>query len=221
MSFNLLAPHYRWIEFVSAGDKLQQCRTALLGRVAKSKRILILGEGNGRFILECRRKLPTAKITCVDASARMLSLARRRLVGQGVSCEEINFICADALAWTPPEREFDLIVTHFFLDCFRREQVEALIAKLARAAAPGANWLLADFQVAPGGLSRHRSRVILWMLYRFFRITTQLPGAELIPPDDFLQRNGFELKKRQVYDWGLLHSDWWQLGESFLKQDCA
>jgi ubiquinone/menaquinone biosynthesis C-methylase UbiE len=213
MSFDLLAPHYRWIEFVSAGDQLQQCRTALLGRVAESKKILIFGEGNGRFLLECRRKLPNAKITCVDASVRMLSLARRRLARQGVSCEQIEFICADALTWMPPERNFDLIVTHFFLDCFRREQVEALIAKLARAAVPQANWLLADFQVAPAGLSRYRSRVILWMLYRFFRVTTRLSATVLTPPDDFLRRNGFELRQRHVYDWRLLHSDWWRRSE--------
>jgi ubiquinone/menaquinone biosynthesis C-methylase UbiE len=210
MSFDVLAPHYRWIEFVSAGDKLQWCRTACLGRVAEAEKVLILGEGNGRFLLECRRKLPHAKITCVDASARMLGLARRRLARQSAEGGPVDVICADALAWTPPERAFDLIVTHFFLDCFQREQVDALIAKLARAAVPEANWLLADFQSAPAGLRRHRSRVILWMLYRFFRLTTRLPARSLTPPDVFLRQNGFELRVRQVHDWGLLHSDWWQ-----------
>ena len=133
------------------------------------------------------------------------------LNGTASTAYRIDFICADALAWTPPEREFDLIVTHFFLDCFRREQVEALVAKLARAAAPGANWLLADFQVAPAGLARLRSRLILWMLYRFFRVMTGLSARVLTTPDIFLQRNGFELQKRQVYDWGMLYSDCWQL----------
>ncbi|HWD92442.1 MAG TPA: class I SAM-dependent methyltransferase [Verrucomicrobiae bacterium] len=211
MSFDLLAPHYRWIEFVSAGEQLQQCRTALLERVLKSKKVLIFGEGNGRFLAECGRQLPDAKITVVDASARMLALAQRRLAGQGTSSTGIDFICADALTWTPPAREFDLIVTHFFLDCFRREQVEMLIGKLAQAAAPRANWLLADFQVPASGLARQRSRLILWMLYRFFRVTTGLPGSVLTPPDDFLRQNGFALRERRLYDWELLHSDWWRL----------
>jgi ubiquinone/menaquinone biosynthesis C-methylase UbiE len=213
MSFDVLAPHYRWIEFVSAGDKLQQCRTAFLGQVADAKKVLIVGDGNGRFLLECRRKLPDAKITSVDASGRMLTLARQRLERHGVNSVSINFVCADALVWTPPEREFDLIVTHFFLDCFRREQVEALITKLARAAAPGANWLLADFQVAPAGLARLRSRLILWMLYRFFRVMTGLSARVLTTPDVFLQKNGFTLRERQVYDWGMLYSDWWRAAD--------
>jgi ubiquinone/menaquinone biosynthesis C-methylase UbiE len=212
MSFDLLAPHYRWMEFVLAGDKLQRCRTAFLDRVAESRKILILGEGNGRFLRECRRKSPHAKITCVDASARMLALARER-AGRGAGREPIDFVCADALAWTPPESGFDLIVTHFFLDCFQSGQLESLVAKLADAAAPGANWLLADFQSATAGWQRYRSRLILWMMYRFFRVVTRLPATALISPEVFLERNGFKLRAREVRDWGLLHSDWWQHDE--------
>ena len=207
MSFDILAPHYRWMEFVLAGEKLQRCRTAFLDHVAKANKVLILGEGNGRFLRECRRKLPNANITCVDASARMLALARERMTGQG---GKMNFVHADALEWSPSDSGFDLIVTHFFLDCFRREQLESLIAKLARAAAPQASWLLADFQSAGGGVQRYRSQLILWTMYRFFRVVTRLPATALIAPDTYLEQNGFTLRERAVREWGLLHSDWWQ-----------
>jgi ubiquinone/menaquinone biosynthesis C-methylase UbiE len=208
MSFDVLAPHYRWMEFVLAGEKLQRCRTAFLDSVAGAKNILILGEGNGRFLLECRRKSPDARITCVDASARMLSLARKRL-DASVGCERIEFVCADALGWRPRDGEFDVIVTHFFLDCFRADQLEVLAGKLSRAAAPRANWLLADFQMAATGAQRIRSRVILWMMYRFFRIVTRLPAVKLTSPDAILQQQGFRLYERRISEWGLLHSDWW------------
>ena len=211
MSFDVLAPHYRWMEFVSAGEKLQQCRTAFLDRVAGANRVLILGEGNGRFLLECRRKLPDARITVVDASAKMLARARRRLEGQGIAAERIDFVHGDALAWTPEAGAFDLIVTHFFLDCFRADQLESLIATLARAGAPQANWLLADFQSAPAGLARFRSKLILWLMYRFFKAVTRLPASALTAPDVFIERHGFKLREREVYDWGLLRSDRWQI----------
>ncbi len=213
MSFDVLAPHYRWMEFVSAGDKLQRCRTAFLDRVTAAKNILILGEGNGRFLLECRRKLPDAKITVVDASAGMLARARGRLARRGVDCGRIDFIRTDALSWTPPEGAFDLIVTHFFLDCFRAEQVEALVATLARAGTPRADWLLADFQTAPAGFARIRSRLILWTMYRFFTFVTRLPASSLTPPAPILERNGFKLLEREVIDLGLLYSDRWQRAE--------
>src|SRR5689334_20170063 len=113
MSFDLLAAHYRWLEFVLAGDKLQSCRTAFLGEVRRRQSVLILGEGNGRFLLHCRRALASAHITCVDASAPMLRLAQQRLARRGLSLREIEFIHTDALQWKPPAHSFDLIVTHF------------------------------------------------------------------------------------------------------------
>ena len=210
MSFDVLAPHYRWMELVSAGEKLQRCRTAFLSRVPRPHNILILGEGNGRFLCECRRQFPQAAITVLDASARMLELARKRLARQGITTEQIDFIHADALTWRPPIETFDLIVTHFFLDCFRADQLELLIPKLARAAAPNASWLLADFQAAPAGWRRSRSRVILWLMYRFFIAATRLPARTLTAPDNLLERNGFTLRAREIYDWELLHSDYWQ-----------
>jgi len=211
MSFDVLAPHYRWMELVSAGEKLQRCRTAFLARVPRANNILILGEGNGRFLLECRRQFPRAAITVVDASARMIDLARKRLARQGVKEDQINFIRADALTWEPSAGAFDLIVTHFFLDCFRGDQLEVLIPKLTRAAAPNANWLLADFQAAAAGWRRQRSRAILWLMYRFFIAATRLPARTLTAPDFLLERQGFSLREREIYDWELLHSDWWQL----------
>jgi ubiquinone/menaquinone biosynthesis C-methylase UbiE len=209
MSFDLLAPHYRWMEFALAGEKLQRCRTAFLDETKAARNVLILGEGNGRFLAECRGKLTEARITCVDQSARMLWHAQKRLERLGLNRERVSFLQADALDWSPPENTFDLVVTHFFLDCFRPEQVEQLIQKLSRAATQRASWLLADFQLPASGWRQCRARIILWMMYLFFRAVTDLPARRLSKPDDFLRANGFVLAKRKSTEWGLLHSDRW------------
>jgi ubiquinone/menaquinone biosynthesis C-methylase UbiE len=210
MSFDTLAPHYRWMEFVLAGDKLQRGRAAFLDRVAGSQSILIAGEGNGRFLAECRRQLPAARIKVLDASARMLKAARARMLRRGISLDGIEFIHADILAWKPDVEVHDLIVTHFFLDCFPAAQLEQVVAKLAQAAKPSAAWLLADFQVPESGLQRHRARLIHAMMYQFFRVATRLPARRLVPPDDFLTAQNFMLQERRSSDWGLLHSDFWK-----------
>ena len=46
MSFDLLAPHYRWMEFILAGEKLQRCRTAFLDELPAARNILLVGEEN-------------------------------------------------------------------------------------------------------------------------------------------------------------------------------
>jgi ubiquinone/menaquinone biosynthesis C-methylase UbiE len=209
MSFDLLAPHYRWMECVLAGNKLQACRTTFLEEVADRKNVLILGEGNGRFLLNCRRVLASAHVTCVDASSRMLRSAQKRLARHGLSSHEIEFIQTDALRWKPDPNSFDLIVTHFFLDCFRADQVEQLVRTVAGAATSNAEWLLADFQVPVAGWRRFRARTIHLLMYAFFRAVTGLPAKTLTCPDPFLAANGFVLRSRRLREWGLLHTDRW------------
>ena len=209
MTFDRLAPHYRWLEWLCAGPLLQRCRTEFVREISAPRQVLVAGEGNGRFLAELLRAHPAARVTCVDASAAMLRLARERLARRGVDARRVEFIHADLLAWTPPAQRFDLLVTHFFLDCFRPGQLAPVIAKLAAAAAPGARWLLADFREPERGPAKWRARFIIQSLYLFFRCFARLPATRLTPPDDFLARHGFGLRARRVRDWGLLHSDLW------------
>ncbi|CAN5867952.1 class I SAM-dependent methyltransferase [soil metagenome] len=209
-SFDALAPFYRWMEILTAGNKLQRCREAFLAEVPVPRQILIAGEGHGRSLVACRRQFPEAHITCLDSSPEMLIQARSNLQRHGLTEETVQFVQIDALSWSPPQGRYDLVITHFFLDCFRADQLEMLVPLLASATTPGASWLIADFQAAPAGWKRWRSRMILWMLYRFFRLTTHLPARELAPPDGHLKVAGFHLHQRREMEWGLLKSEWWQ-----------
>jgi len=210
MSFDRLAPHYRWMERLLAGEKLQRCRTAFLHTVPRPQRVLMLGEGNGRCLVELLRTHPEAHCTCVDASQRMLERARARVQEQDLHGERIDFVHADATHWQAPPGKFDLLVTHFFLDCFRADQPAELVPRLAATAAPDARWLLADFQEPAAGIAKWRARGILQAMYFFFQQATRLPASRLTPPDAFLQQSGFILRERSLSEWGLLHSDLWQ-----------
>lgn len=209
MNFDRIAPHYRWIELLCAGPLLQRCRTAFLGEIQSPRRVLMVGEGNGRFLVDFLRAHPEAQVTCVEASVAMLRLAEERLVASGLNSRGVEFLQADILEWTPPRRRFDLLVTHFFLDCFRSDQLVAIIARLAAAAAPEARWLVADFREPASGFARWRARAIIQSLYFFFRRVARLSATRLTQPDALLARHGFVLRERRTWDWGLLHSDLW------------
>lgn len=211
--FDTLAPFYRWMEILTAGDKLQRCREVFLTGIEVPKQILIVGEGHGRSLVACRRQFPEAHITCVDSSREMLIQARKNLGRHGLTEKAVEFVQTDVMSWTPPPGRYDLLITHFFLDCFRPDQLEVLVPLLAHATAPRASWLIADFQVPPSGWRRLRSRIILGMLYRFFRATTHLSADRLVPADPFLTAAGFQLHDRQEREWGLLKSEWWQSTE--------
>jgi len=214
MSFDILAPIYRAMERLAAGGKMQKARTDFLEVIPVPRRILTLGEGHGPFLLECCRRFPEASIICVDASQGMMAQAREALKRSGLNDARVQWVHADVLIWEPPVASFDLIVTHFFLDCFTEDQIRTLVPRIGKAADRDATWLMADFQVSPqGGWKRIRSRMILALLYVFFGVMTRVSARRLIAPDPHLQAAGWRLYRRAEYEWGLLKSDWWTAGD--------
>lgn len=208
MSFDTLAPHYRWMERVLAGEKLQRCRTHFLEKIPTPKRALLVGEGNGRFLGEFLRRFPTTQIVCVDASEKMLTAASASIASS--NHPPVEFIHADILNWTPPANHFDLVVTNFFLDCFTADQLQTLVPSLANAATSNATWLVTDFCSASGGWKKLRTQSILASMYLFFRFATKLPARQLTAPDPYLRASGFNRMDRAFFDWELLHADLWR-----------
>ena len=116
MNFDLISPHYRWLEAIAFGRALQNARACWINQIPRPNRALIVGEGNGRFLCELLRVHPQIDVDCVDASQRMLDLARDRI--QRLCPESlgtIRFHHRNFLDWSPA-CQYDLLVTHFFLD---------------------------------------------------------------------------------------------------------
>ena len=113
----------------------------------------MLGEGDGRFLERFLDQNPDATLDYVDSSAGMLSLARPRA---GVHQARVSFHHADVLAWTPLRDNYDLIVTHFFLDCFSQHDLAILIRAIAGHASQ-AKWIVSDFRQPRRGLAAVRA----------------------------------------------------------------
>lgn len=205
MNFDRIAPFYRGMEAVTAGGKLQQCRVAFLDQIPAPRRVLIAGEGHGRFLPEIVRRFPDAQVTVVDSSRKMLDIARSK-----VPDSKVDFVHVDLREWLFETGNFDLIVTHFFLDCFLPDDLCLVMNRLGDLATSDAQWLLSDFQEASGMVRGPRSRFILKLLYGFFRITCKLDAVGLSPPDPHLLTAGFRLHRRISTDWDLLKSEWWR-----------
>jgi ubiquinone/menaquinone biosynthesis C-methylase UbiE len=207
VSFDAVAPWYRTLETIAFGNALQRARTACLDAIGSPRRALIVGEGNGRFLSELLRAHRDIEVDCVDASERMLSLAQKRV---GPDAERVRFLQEDITSWTPPAGQYDLIVTHFFLDCFRADQLAEIVRRLSQAATASAIWLLADFCVPSGGFDRLRARAWLSAMYRFFRYVAGIQARELVDPSPFLRRQNFVLAQEHLLRHGILKSQLWR-----------
>jgi ubiquinone/menaquinone biosynthesis C-methylase UbiE len=197
------------MEVVLAGSRLQRARVAWLDQLAACDRILIAGVGHGHFLRELAGRFPRCRITSVDASAGMLTRAKRRA---GTRAGRLEYIHASLPEWRPETSAYDAIVTHFFLDCFSPEQLADVVDVLARAARPSARWLITDFAVPNRGFKRHRARMIHAAMYAFFRPLAGVKARRVTPPDDLMRAQGFELIGRKHHEWELLQADLWRRG---------
>ena len=206
MSFDRLAPHYHWLETLGFGSVMQKARTRWIETVPSPKRVLTVGEGTGDFLRTFVRVHSDAAVDCLDASARMLELARLRISDP---INRVRFLKEDILSWRPPE-SYDLLVTNFVLDCFPRDELELVVGKLAGVATPGAYWLLAEFCIPKTIFARTHAKIWLATLYWFFRTTTGIRAKRLVDPTVELQANGFVCLKRSEWRLGLIKSELWQ-----------
>lgn len=210
MSFDTLAPYYPALEWVCAGTLMQRSRVAFVAEAVGCRRALVLGEGPGRFLPALLVADAGVAVTCVEMSDRMIELARDRLARHRLDQRRVEFVQADALDWSPSPGAFDLVVTHYFLDCFLPEQLRVLVRRLALGAAATARWLVADFRLPESGWRRWRARSIVGLLYGFFHVTAGVAATNLTPPDDHLRAAGFRLARRRAWSHGLIHSDVWR-----------
>lgn len=207
MSFDFVAPHYRWLETLAFGNALQRARTCWLDQIPRPTRALIVGEGNGRFICELLRIHPGIEVDCVDASREMLRLARARLLRtSSESVPHVRFLREDILNWSP-QVSYDLLVTHFVLDCFPRTELQIIVNKCAAAAEPGALWLLADFILPRNRFARVHARSWLWLMYTFFGITAGIKAKSIVDPRPILAASGFVRASSIASRGGMLRSD--------------
>jgi len=212
MSFDLLAPVYRGLEAVLAGGVLQRARTAHLSRIGPVRHALLLGEGHGRFLAALLAADANVRVTVVEASQGMIEAARRELRRLRVPTDRVEIVHADALTWAPPARHYDLVATHFFLDCFPPDKLATLLERIAGAAAADAVWLVSDFAVPRAGWRRWRARILHALMYGFFRVVTGLRARCVTPPDAWLAAADFTCETRVSYSFGLIESALWRRG---------
>lgn len=162
-SFDRVAAIYPLLEWLSFGRELERARRAFFDRVSADQHILLVGEGNGRFLRECLVRAPRASLTVVDLSARMLASAQRAAAAVAPAAE-VRFVQADFLSWRGMPAAFDLVVTHFFLDLFRPESPRRLVENVGYLSTSDAGWIDVDYRCPR---ARRRDRLIDWLQYRF------------------------------------------------------
>jgi len=208
-NFNRLARLYRWMEYASFGPWLWWCRCAFVGELSDCRRAAIFGDGDGRFTARLLAANAEIEIDAIDASEAML---RSQVHRARRNAGRVHVHCSDARLWRPASLHYDLVVSHFFLDCLTTAEVRALASRMRGSAAPSARWIISEFAVPEDGLKHTAARMIVWLLYRAFGMLTGLAVRALPDHRAALRDAGFALEKRRTWLGGLLVSELWLSG---------
>lgn len=210
-NFDRIARSYRWLEYVTLGRTLERCRLHFLPLLVERTHALVLGDGDGRFLAELLARNPEIHADAIDTSAAMLSLLMERCRRAAPGADlRLQIHQVDALRYlaVPCGHTYDLVVTHFFLDCLTQSEVEALALAVAPKLAPQALWLVSDFRI-PVGSMRLPAQVFVRSLYLAFRILAGLRIVTLPDYDRALTSIGLVRIAQHRSFFGLLATELW------------
>lgn len=210
-NFDPLARAYRWMEYLSFGPMLERCRFHFLQQCVHARHALILGDGDGRFTARLFAANPGVQVTVVDASAAMLATLRCRVERIGPQASvRLQTIHADLRSFTPSEGSYDLVVSHFFLDCLTDEEVDDLIERIAPHLSKDAAWLISEFAIPSKGWKRLFASLLLRFLYFAFSRITGLRVQQIPDYGAALVRHGFYRGEQAKFLNSLLTTELWK-----------
>jgi SAM-dependent methyltransferase len=212
-NFNSIARPYRWLEYLTLGKALESCRLHFLPQLLAQRNALVLGDGDGRFLAQLLKHNPHLHADAIDTSSTMLELLCQRCEAATPDANiRLRTHHSNALAATlpnPPQAPYDLVVTHFFLDCLTQPELDSLINRIKPTLTPNALWLISDFRI-PAGAMHLPARLFIRALYFAFRLLTGLRTTHLPDHVTPLTRAGLTQISQQHRLAGLLTTELWQ-----------
>jgi SAM-dependent methyltransferase len=205
-NFDPLARPYRWLEYLTFGHSLWRCRCTFLDQVRAARNALLIGDGDGRFAARLLGVNHRVHIDVVDSSQAMLETLRQNAAPYR---DRVSTYRADARTWIPPRSDYDLVVTHFFLDCLTTDEIAALAERLRRGVAPTARWVVSEFAIPDHRFGALLARLLVRSLYLAFRLLTGLRLGRLPDHRLALMHAGFSLASERKLLGGILESEMW------------
>ncbi|MCB1173177.1 MAG: class I SAM-dependent methyltransferase [Leptospiraceae bacterium] len=193
--FDRLARFYDALLFFTSGSLLSRARLAHVQRLLAAESLLILGGGSGRFLIDILERGFQGRIAFLDISGSMILKAQQKLRAwqqkqmiRSRTAPNVTWIQAP-IAQVPPEQRFDAISANFYLDLFDPAELQQQINSIQNKLNPGGRLFFCDFAVRPN--SSWWQRLIVWSLYRFFRISCHISAGTLpdwqtvLPPQNW------------------------------------
>ena len=202
--FDRIAPVYDTLAWAVFGRSLERAQAVFLDRIPTGASILIVGGGTGSLLEPLLANRQPGRIVYLEASARMLSLASRRVLNRQL-LGTVEFRLGNETTLQAGE-QFDVVITPFVLDLFTAQTLRTrLLPRLRLALKPGGQWLVTDFVPAIGWGRKTLIRAMIW----FFRLTANIEARHLVDWQPLMAEMGLTLREHSPQVGGLVSAEVW------------
>lgn len=190
------------------GSLLQSARTAFIPLTGVSHcadngeiRVLVVGDGDGRFLRELLLSHSRVIVDYVDCSPGMLELARSRVSND----PRVHWHCMSFADF--PTSKYDVVAAHFFLDGFARVEQKLMLDKLVGSLEVRGVLLVSDFDEN----AHLGARALVRLMQFFFYIVAQLPNATAVRHDTEFELRGLKKDSETLWWRGTIFSQMWKM----------
>lgn len=194
--FNSIAGFYNPLSKLVYGNRLIRAQQYFIGRLPTEGKVLLIGGGSGEILPSIWRRKPRLKIHFIDASQKMLKLAKKHL--WQYPSARTNFICGTEEDIDPDAR-YDAILTFFFLDLFQKDRKLQVAEKLKFHLKSAGVWLHADFKPGESGISKLREK----LMFKFFKAVSRIEADEIIDDRELFENLGMKLLDSREFGRGV------------------
>jgi ubiquinone/menaquinone biosynthesis C-methylase UbiE len=195
--FNGIASVYDALASLVFGKNLIKSQQHFLPVIPDDATILIVGGGSGELLQTLLQQKPRCRVVYVDASERMVELARRRVQNS----VRVTFLCGTENVEMPVPA-FTVVITNFYLDLFTQQSLPEIITRLRSLLVPGALWLVTDF-VKPTKLWQ---KLLLKGMYLFFRMVSNIEASHISDWQEMLGNAGLSCQVEKTFYYGMIKS---------------
>jgi len=198
-SYDTIAFIYDRLARLVFGSTLIRAQQYLLvNTISPGGSILIVGGGTG-WILEEITFIQASglNITYVDASAKMVALAKKRNTG----ANKVTFI-ALPIQQVVIDDVYDIVLTPFFFDNFTNEDAQEIFSSIDRSMNRGGVWLYCDFNKT----TVFWQKTVLKIMYFFFRISCGIKTDKLPDMGSCFAKHGYQLKNQKTFLNGFINA---------------
>jgi tRNA (cmo5U34)-methyltransferase len=195
--FDKIASVYDAMVKLVYGRSIYNSQINFISELPQKGNVLILGGGTGWILDEISRIAPGLTIWYIEASEVMLRKSKER----AKDTLYIHFIHGTEKN-LPEEISYDAIITNFYLDLFPVSKLTQVVRLIISAMKVKGVWLAADFT----NQNKWWQKILLSVMYKFFKVVSDLEAKTLPPWDVIMLENGLEEKKSKRLYGGFIKS---------------